>query len=148
MTNLEKVIELASKIRIAFEDLAKRSNRKSNLTGYCIRASIQLHLAAKDLGISVSMVPSDFHVYNVYGDKIIDITATQFGKRKKVWIVNFNEANKTSHWQPRCNYRKEEIACSSIEELLCSGWWVYKRDINNDCRFVKKYLKTNEELTI
>jgi len=148
MSNLEKVITLAKNIRIAYEHLAIRSNKKTNLAGYCSRASVQLHLIAKELGINVAIVPSYFHVYNVYDNKIIDITATQFGKRKRVWIVNFNKTNKISHWQPKCNYKKEEFICNSIEELLFSGWWIYKRDINNDRRFINKYLKTNEELIL
>ena len=83
MEEFSYVLSLANNIRDAFESLAARSNSNLNLSGYCWRASIQLFLAAKERNIPVKIVASDTHVFNVFNGHIIDITATQFKKKKK-----------------------------------------------------------------
>jgi hypothetical protein len=137
-TELSEVVQIANNIRTAFEALAERSNRDKNLCGYCARASVQLFLAAQAKGHDVKISIGDGHIYNIFQDYIIDITATQFGKKKKIWIVR-TKRNQIGYW--RNPYFGRNPLCNSIDELYNKIWAISKKDIYNDQRFVRKYLK-------
>jgi hypothetical protein len=141
--NLSEVLSLARKIRNCFERLAERANNDLDLGGYCWRASVQLHLAAKEKGIDVGILASDQHVFNIYNGHLIDITATQFGKTKKVWVVKANKKVLKREWLPRTLTPGEDPVCRNVKELFSkTGWWTPRDRIYRDKRFVQKYLES------
>lgn len=141
MDNLPEVLALANKIRNSFEALAIRGNNNLNLSGYCWRASIQLFLAAKERNIDIKIAASDTHVFNVFNGYIIDITATQFKKKKKVWVAKYCKGNFKKHWNPRVLKKGDDPLCNSVSELFSKcGWWTPRDRIYKDKRFVKKFL--------
>ncbi len=139
-TELNEVIQIAANVRTAFEALADRSNKNKNLSGFCVRASVQLFLAVQAKGYNIKIFIGDGHVYNIFQDYIVDITATQFGKKKKVWVVKAKR-NQVGCW--RNPYFVRNPLCNSIDELYNMIWAVKKKDIYNDQRFVRKYLRDN-----
>jgi hypothetical protein len=91
--NFSKVVNIAKKIRETFENIeieicenkSYTCEPKLDLGGYCGRASVQMFLACKRAGISgVELwdVDDGYHTFNMYGDRIIDITATQFDENR------------------------------------------------------------------
>lgn len=138
----KKLLVLQKKIRTAFENLAKRAGMSSHLGGYCRRASVQLLLIGRELGKEIQIAASDHHCFNIYKGYIIDITATQFGKKRSVWVVKASPRNLRSYWRPRTLRKYLNPFCNSVSELFSkAGWFSPKNSIYKDKRFVKKYIE-------
>lgn len=96
--SFEEVKKIAGKVREIFEQIeADESGDKYNrycmtdLGGYCGRASIQVYLACKRAKIrGIELWDTGRHTFNIYEGKIVDITATQFGRQDKVLVRSMN----------------------------------------------------------
>ena len=127
------VYQLALHIRTIFENIAFDFGYMSDLCGLCKRASVQLFLEGRKRGYNIKLVACYGHVYNTYRNYIIDITATQFGKRSKVLTTKKN-GNQIGNWEPI----KDGI--TSLEELdKIIIWDTNIEDFELDCRYVKEY---------
>lgn len=130
----KQVLSIACKVRKAFEEIEQIEgyDGDNNLGGYCGRASIQLYLACKRVGLKdIKLWDGIGHSFNSYGNKLIDITATQFGKRKKVFTCLFNNRRKFGNeydLEGRCYYARE-------------NWAFDENEVRRDKRIVEKYLK-------
>lgn len=131
-----EIKNLAIKIRKAFEEIERKKYYRPDLTGYCKRASIQFFLEARKQGFDVSIAASYVHVYNIYDRYIVDITASQFGVQDRVLITQISKRSQNRYWKPRPG--GENI--KSLEELNNIGWIIYQSEIDEDYKFVKKYL--------
>jgi hypothetical protein len=78
--SIEKVKNIALMIRSAFEKISDKENQSKNLRGYCGRASVQIYLECKKVGLSKGLLlcSNDSHAFIVYKGVIVDVTATQF----------------------------------------------------------------------
>lgn len=87
MSKLDRLIRLARVVRSAYEKIyGKYSDLDSDLGGACFDASRQLFRLARDNGIAVEIGIGDGHAFVLLGDTVVDVTATQFGKRQKVLV--------------------------------------------------------------
>lgn len=100
------LVKIARAARKEMEDFAENHNdigSPHDLGCYCAISSYFLRYLARNFGYHLKMVegaafePNDIrytnHCWLVYNDKVIDITATQFGCQKKVNIVNVGNIN-------------------------------------------------------
>jgi hypothetical protein len=133
MTNLEKVKKIAKKVRAAFEEIEEKEygSKYTDLGGYCGRASVQLYLACRRAGITIGLHEGYGHMFNTYNGRIIDITATQFGINKKVYVKKIDKSLE--------DYHTTEAIHKSAKPAEC----VYgcPADTIRDKRTVLKYLK-------
>ena len=135
---LDKIKEIAFNIRRAFEEIEKGEGmRLGGLCGYCKRASIQLYLEAHRRGLDVRLVATPGHVYNTYGDYIVDVTATQFGIASPVWVVR-KEGNQISYWTPT----KDNLTVEQLNNE--TFWFVGERQTKEDSQIVQKYMQEEE----
>lgn len=100
--DLRKLIFLAHVVRITLE----KRNPNSDMCGFCFDASRQLFRLAKDNGIKdVEIGLNDGHAFIIFNkDMIVDVTATQFGKKRKVLVGKIKrlkrQKSKTQSWPP------------------------------------------------
>ena len=133
MRDLNKIKNIAKKIRKAFEEIEKKENDGFGgygLGGYCVRAAAQLYLACKKAGIKVKIVEGVGHAFNEFDGYIIDITATQFGKYPKVHIRKYKN-------RPPEFYQK--ISSHLSTKSLIETFWIKQLEIENDEEIVSKY---------
>lgn len=134
MTKLKKVKKIAKKIRAAFEEIEKKEyGRPSDLGGYCGRASIQLYLACRREGIRIGLHEGCGHMFNTYDGRIIDVTATQFGINRKVYVKKIpkDENGLEDYHMTEATHR----SAKSAEHVYGSP-----KDTVNDKRVVLKHL--------
>jgi hypothetical protein len=94
--SLSKVIKIAKKIRLAAE---KNPLNGDTLDCMCAICSYNILRLCEKQGITgVSVRVGSCHAFVMYRDYIIDVTATQFGVRKK-------------------------IVCRKISSVRSSDWW-------------------------
>lgn len=145
-TQLRDVVSLAKKVRAAFAE-----THGGDLGGLCARASTQLHLAAKRAGMSgVDICVARGHVYCMFGDHVIDITATQFGVEDEVFVSQIldlketvNRGGTTKHHSWEQIFRFHDLA-EGYETVRRIGgwanWWVYDdKLIKEDMECVVKH---------
>jgi hypothetical protein len=85
--SLADLTGLARIARVVFERVAKRDDWKSDLGGLCYDASAFLYrLATKD-GILVELGSSGYHWFVLFGDTVVDVTATQFGWQDRIAVL-------------------------------------------------------------
>jgi hypothetical protein len=113
-TNFNKLIEIAKSVRERFENSIIRSydglfeldpEDKQELGGRCHLASRVLYKEARKSGLKVKMCTgwfeNDFsaggHCWIEFEGKIIDITATQFGIKDKIFITDVNDSRYDCH---------------------------------------------------
>lgn len=143
MTKLEKIKDIAIKVRKAFEEIEKKDYGyrfldydgndyyiKNNLGGYCGRAAIQLFLACRRKNIDIEIEEGVGHSYNKLGDYIIDITATQFGKYPKVHIRKY-KSRKPEYYQ--------KVRTHLSTNSLANEFWIPSHIIVRDRTVVLKY---------
>lgn len=121
-----RIVELAQKVRDAFEEIGKSNCFPDNLCGLCLRASVQLFVVAGDYGMDIEMVGGFGHCYNMCDGWIIDVTATQFGITDRVMVVpprEIPELVRNPNWTRVGTYR-------TLEDVY-SGMW------NEACVFAK-----------
>ena len=90
-SELRRLIKLARIVRRAYEKIYDES---SDLGGACFDASRQLFRLAKDNKLAVEIGIGDGHAFVLLGDTIVDVTATQFGKKQKVLITKRKQLEK------------------------------------------------------
>ena len=118
MTDLEKLISLAYKARKAFEKVAEIDRWKPNLSGLCFDASCFLRRLARENGIETELGKGDGHYFVLYGNVVIDITATQFGKLDHVCVLPLEEASKIGDfWKLYYSYKEYPIHQSCQEKI-------------------------------
>jgi len=137
--DLNKVLVLANQVRLAFEEIGSLS--PPSLVGFCGRASIQLHLAAKRHGIKVDLCVGSGHMYCMFGQDVIDVTATQFGMEDKVFHMNLLKLARTYdnyyYWDQFGRYK-------SFSDLIAAyPCWCSAR-IDSDKVIVMKHTNENE----
>jgi hypothetical protein len=100
MEDFQKVISYAKSSRKIVERLAKHIDNSwpveagdsKTLECYCAIASHLLYKLAKKNNIKINFHVGKFksydHAFNSYDGKIIDITATQFGLKNKVYVID------------------------------------------------------------
>ena len=99
MKNKELVIDLAKKTRYWSEKYAKKNGFKSCLAGMCGIASCVLHQKMLKHGITdVKICCNSFHCFLTYDNYIIDITATQFQEKEKVFIKPIKDFFDTQYY--------------------------------------------------
>lgn len=101
----DALVQIAKMARKEMEDFAQNHDNIGDpydLGCYCAISSYFLRYLARHFGYHLKMVEGaafdsniDFtnHCWLVYNDKVIDITATQFGCQKKVNIVRVGNQN-------------------------------------------------------
>lgn len=101
MKNFDKVVKIAKKLRRkADRDTKIQSDYGKTLGGACAIMSLYLWRYLHRQGIRCQVRWSDGHCFVTYGNKIVDITATQFGKKQKVYIADFKN-------HPECWWQQE-----------------------------------------
>jgi len=108
-----------------------------NMTGACAISSYALYKALKNKGLKVKFVLGHFdyylnkHCWIEYKDKIIDITATQFGN-------NFSDVFVTDIKNERYKDRRYNIAAlSEVNDWLQQSPRYHKNTINNIIKNLK-----------
>lgn len=92
------LIKLARIVRKYYD---RKDGQGSTLAGYCFTASRQLFMLAKDCGIPVKMGLAACHAFILYGNTVVDVTATQFGKRRKVLVADLDTLSEERPWGER-----------------------------------------------
>lgn len=115
MTNQEKLFRLAYIARKNVEYNLPQFD--PDLGGACGIASHHLMQLAKANGIQVHLCygtfNNNFHFWVEYGNKIIDITATQFGINKKVYCCNKCEEYNTVQKTTKTRQAIDMVCCFS-----------------------------------
>ncbi len=122
-----KVLKIASIVRKWAEKKAKKEQGPSDLCGYCAIASHRLHSALQNAGIKNSkIVYAHNHAYVKVGNRVIDVTATQFGHKKGVAL---GHEGKREYWPIEDTYSKDVLdreeftnPDSFIEHQEATGW--------------------------
>jgi hypothetical protein len=113
MSKLDRLIRLARVVRSAYE---KIYGKHSNLGGACFDASRQLFRLAKDNGLVVEIGIGDGHAFVLLNNTVVDVTATQFGKRRKVLVAKRKQLEKQrsfNHWPWRLESRHDNIGSAN-----------------------------------
>ena len=97
VSELNRLKCLAHIVRKAYE----KSWNSDNLGGACFDATRQLFCLARDYGITVQIGLGDGHAFVLLGDTIVDVTATQFGKYRKVLVSKLGRLAKRVYF---CQY--------------------------------------------
>lgn len=117
-----KLYNIARACRKRIEKYAKDFYFPDNLEELCAISSATLFEEFKKHGIKAKIISNSFHCFIRIDDKIVDITATQFGTHyPKILIQKAEEFKKNI-------YYKEEYSFTSIKKLYN---WQYKREWPN-----------------
>lgn len=123
MKDFERLIELAKIVRRAFE----KFYHDEKLSTCCYRASLELFLLAKVEGIDVKIAGNWGHVFCLFGDAVIDLTAAQFGHKDKIaigrvgeWLIFWNV-----NWSGR-----------TLDEAKLNCGWVLDCHHDHDVKYV------------
>jgi hypothetical protein len=120
MNKLGRLVKLARIVRQAFEKLEPYN---SDLRDCCYRASVQLVYLAQKEGIPAEIGTAPGHVFVLLGNTIVDVTATQFGKRRKVVVGDLRTL--ISQTARGCTYVKPwelQNRISNLQSLKDYGW--------------------------
>jgi len=124
--------EICQKVRQAAEKhylQHYRQSLKDGLDGYCALSSVALHQALNKANIPTTFAHSKnpdiktFHVYLLYDDDIVDITADQFGEPPIV--ITKRSLEHGWYWKPE--FILNDIA--HIKEYLC--YWPESQNPNH-----------------
>ena len=137
----DRVKLLAEKVRKAMEEIGKKQNYPPDLGGLCGTASLHLHLAAERLGIKgIDICTGPGHVYCMYRHYVVDLTATQFGAKDPVFIVDLLEIPKVMK-DKSPGYWKQYGRYHSLQDLneRSTGWKPGSCLSEKDLEIVKKH---------
>jgi len=95
----EEIYKVAVKVRRAAEKFALKEKFPNHLGGCCFWASRELFKHLKRLNYRVGLAINDGHCFVIYGNYLIDLTATQFGSYPKVYI---KPRNNRGVWKECC----------------------------------------------
>lgn len=126
---LKEIREIAKDVRTWCEKVALKHNFDNDLGGFCGVASGALFLKLKESGFSAQIIESDCHAFVIHNNYLIDVTATQFRKRK-ICIRKVSGVKE--------NFWKIEIVHNSIKTFILS-----QKNWPEENRFIKykKYIK-------
>lgn len=124
---MDKLVALARTVRAAFSGM-----HGEDLCGYCCRASVQLFLLARSHGIRDARLGATYwHVFVVRDERIVDVTATQFGLANGVALLPLDKGKRLARLaQMGAKVRRTASAdpwspyvlVDSTEELEKLGW--------------------------
>ena len=136
MDKRRRLIKLARIVRQAFEKL---ESDDPDLRGCCYRASVQLVYLAQKEGIPAEIGTAPGHVFVLLGNTVVDVTATQFGRRSKVLVGNLRALMSQTYfcWKPWFIQNRISIL-KSLQEY---GW---PKTSRSDRRAVLMALKSKE----
>lgn len=120
MNNLKKIKQISSIVRDACDYSVSRGmlpvKFPLDLTGLCAIASNHLYLQFKKHNIKSKFVKGYYknnsHCWVEVDDKIIDITATQFNVKQKIFITNKNNKK----------YIKESVGLTALSGVKLWGY--------------------------
>lgn len=121
-TTFDTVLGIATDVRFWTEGRAEGDDDAfvaKSLSGYCAIASAQLFRMLKDEGFNPeihvweSSENRDSHVFIMFDDHVIDVTATQFREfvNQPVVILHAREAEQHVYWNSSYSF-------SSVEDLI------------------------------
>lgn len=118
MTELDKLIEIAWKLRMAFERVSKARNWSDDLFGMCYCASCLIHKIATNNRIATEIGRGDGHFFILYGgDIVIDITSTQFNQPDRVAVMPLKQAEKIGSW-----WKLKSKEYAPVTESMAMDW--------------------------
>jgi len=89
-----RFMEICRKAREWAEKYAReKTDFDRDLCGLCAIASAKLHVMLKRAKYETTIVYGDGHVFLLWEDHVVDITATQFGRRK-IFIIPYQKLHK------------------------------------------------------
>ena len=120
---MKRIISLAKKVREIFEKIYPKN---PTLANFCYEASPQLFQLAIDRGLKIKLAGNSEHVFCLADNMIVDITATQFGHKEKVKVIE-PAIHFPSYWVV-------EWETNKIESLYDYGWggyiWMFDENRN------------------
>ena len=120
--NLERLVGLAHLARRVFERVAEIDGWPADLCGLCYNASMFLLDLARRDGIEAELGDGVGHFFVLYGDTVVDITATQFAAMTKlsdkVMVLPLAEAARLGNWW-RIESRNTLLIPTKMDERLC-----------------------------
>lgn len=101
----ELLIRIAKETRTWAENLYNHKTLLGNkdwyqgLGGMCAICSVELADRLKKVGFSPNIAKNDTHVFVLCDGYLIDITATQFGQKRKVTIKKHTRIESQLYWE-------------------------------------------------
>jgi hypothetical protein len=143
-----KILEIASKVRYEIEKFAIKNRKIGNpvtLCCYCAIASYCLNQTLKKFKFDSSFILGSFyndfdksendHCWVLLNNTIIDITATQFKIKKRIYVVNKESKSYIENLRNRC-------ATRYINEN-----WIYNQTIKENLPEIKEIIKESVTFT-
>lgn len=96
--DLKRLLRLARIARSAYEAVARECGYKPDLGGLCYGASQFLRRMAYEHGIATDIGEGNCHWFVLFGDTVVDITATQFGVAESIAVLPLAEAQERGSW--------------------------------------------------
>ena len=123
MTKLEQIKQEAQIIREWAEQLqAKHKLWHDSLAEMCGICSYALFKQLLQKGFSVCLASNDEHVFVTWRGYIVDITATQFGKKEKVYISRLNHKWPDDYW----NIEQTAKTLREAKRIFTPSWPTYQ----------------------
>lgn len=140
---ISEVKTIAMVVRKVFEKIEREEFPNylfDDLAGYCGRASVQMFLACRRAeieGVELWDVNDGYHTFNIYGDRIIDITATQFDRsRTRVYTPLVKSVLVYDEYNNACDQSKYYR-----ENWIYKVKYISSQKIRRDNLLVKKALE-------
>lgn len=102
-----QVLKILKETRKWAEEIAFRKKGPSDLTGMCAIASRRILTELIKVGLNAEIAVSEdendhsrMHAFVIYDGHILDVTASQFGK-KKICVMKATEKNLQDWWKPK-----------------------------------------------
>lgn len=137
------IVELAQCVRNWAESKRHRHNFSADLCGMCAIANAHLYRVLKDHGIRFWLVENDHHVFLLRQNRVLDVTATQFGDYGRVLFTPLDapaahkgdKIGDVSWWQVRRKFATLEQLNAYMKQ---TGWPPYQTPTNMwDPEFIK-----------
>lgn len=161
------ILQIAKQVRATMEILAENTNGEWNLGGYCGIAAVEMwrELKKKNIRSVVELGHirgGGCHCWTTLGDKIIDVTATQFEDFDNPVVIT--SKNDEFYQGLRNNRKRDEIlkrsnltwiispisVAKNISEMryMFKDWdfGPFSTDIIDELKHVKNVLRNNQKL--
>ncbi len=124
--NWGMVRSIASEARQWAEAYARKYSASygPDLCCLCAKASGRLHSLFKRYGVPGVIAANDNHVFNVVGDYVVDITATQFDENNKKVVILPRKLATNFYWKIDIMYDEVANFCGWQES---GGWPDYQK---------------------
>ena len=120
----------AATVRLACEtllsplELPDRDGK--TLGGYCVTAALGVTNSLREVGVRASLVlgkvGAEFHFWTDIGDRIVDVTATQFGHPSRVRLCRLP----ASYRGNPCDQYRMAACDATLWRSLPDRWWAGK----------------------